>query len=397
VSEVKGGAGYEPLEFTASRFQLVQLARWAGTAVPSSVTLGVNACFQVTVSPDMLRMAAVDQAKCVIAETPAVRSASSGTVYIPAKKLEAILSAAPEGDVTVSVKGSSAAVTAGSASWDLRLPGPDGYTGLPDLAGAACTAVSRQDLLTALATVRHAVGKDDGRPAYRQVRIAESGGVTYACATDSSQFSRALAPWLPAPLCVPGAALDDLVKLLSKSAGDDVEVAETGSHAVFRAGPVTLAALRLSAEFPDTDSLFLRQAAGNDMTLTVDKAALSAALSRVRVNCDAKTSAVALIADSAPRPALTVEARDAAGNSAAEPVAATWDGGYQMLVVSAGHLEALLAAHPAPECEFRIGRDRGHTRPPLLLEAREAEAASAKVTGTIPQMVPHAMGYGKRA
>lgn len=390
MSGAKGRAGYEPLEFTVSRFQVAALARWAGTAVPSSVTLDVNACFQVTVRPGLLQLAAADQAKCVIAGTPSVRASSEGTVYVPAKKLEAILSAAPEGDVTVAVKGSLATVTAGPASWDLRLPGPDGYTGLPDLSQAAFTAVSRQGLLTALATVRHAVGKDDGRPSFRQVKIAESGGVTYACATDSSQFSRSPAPRLPAPLRVPGAALDDLVKLLAKSAGDDVEVAETSTHAVFRAGPVTLAALKLPAAFPDTDSLFLQQAAGNDMTLKADKAALAAALSRVRVNCDAKTSAVALIADSAGHAALTVVSRDSAGNSAEEPVAASWDGGYQMLVVNAGFLEAMLAVHPAPECEFRIGQDRGHARPPLLLEDREA-----KVTGTIPQMVPHAMGYGK--
>jgi len=391
VSEGKGGAAYEPLEFTASRFQLVQLARWAGTAVPASATLDVNTCFQVTVSPVLLRLAAADQVKCVTAETPAVRTASEGTVYIPAKRLEAILGAAPEGDVTVTVKGSTATVTAGPASWDLRLPGPAGYTGLPDLAEAVFTAVSREKLLTALATVRHAVGKDDGRPSFRQVQIAESGGVTYACATDSSQFSRCPAPELPAPLRVPGAVLDDLVKLLAKSAGDDAEVAESGSHVVFRVGPVTLAALKLSAPFPDTDSQFLQKAAGNDMTLTVDKAALSAALSRVRVNSDAKTSAVALIADNAAHSALTVVAQDLAGNSAEEPVAATWPGDRQMLVVNAVFLEAMLAAHPSPECEFRIGRDRGYVQAPLLLED-----AKAKVTGTIQQLVPHAMGYGER-
>lgn len=246
MSDVKAWTGYEPLEFAVRRFQLVQLARWAGTAVPSGqVARAVSACFQVTVRPGMLRLAAVDQAKCVTAESPAVRTASSGTAYIPAKKLEALLSEAPEGDVTVAVKGSTAVVSAGAASWELRLPGPEGYTGLPDLSEVSLAPVSREKFLGALATVRHAVGRDDGRPQYRQVRIEESGGNMYACATDSSQFSRCPLPGFPVPLSVPAAVLDDLVKLLSKSASEDVEVAESERHVVFRAGPVTMAALRL--------------------------------------------------------------------------------------------------------------------------------------------------------
>jgi DNA polymerase III sliding clamp (beta) subunit (PCNA family) len=393
VSEAGGWDGYPPLEFTASRFQLAALARWAGTAVPSGQpTLAVHACFQVTVSPDLLQLAAVDQAKCVIAETPAVRTASEGTVYIPAKKLEALLAEAPEGDVTVTVKGRAATVTAGPASWELKLPAPDRYTGLPDLSEAAFAAADREKLRTALATVRHAVGRDDGRPAYRQVRIEESGGVMYASATDSAQFSRCPVPGFPVPLSVPAAALDDLVKLLAKSAADEVEVAECGLYAVFRAGPVTMAALRLPAPFPDVDRQVLQSAAGNDMELGVDREELRTALGRVRVAADPATSAVALIADSTgPRPVLRVAAQDADGNRAEEPVAAEWNGGRQVLVVNAGFLEAMLAVHPSPRCLFRAGRSQGETLPPLLLEDKEAQ-----VTGTVPQMVPHRMGYGKR-
>jgi DNA polymerase III sliding clamp (beta) subunit (PCNA family) len=392
VNDVKGWDGYESLEFTASRFQLVQLARLAGAAVPSGqTTLAVHSCFQVTVSPGMLRLAAVDQAKCVIAESPAVSTASASTVYVPAKRLEAMLAEAPEGDVTVAVKGSTAVVSAGAASWEMRLPAPGGYTGLPDLSEAAFSPVSREKFLAALGTVRHAVGRDDGRPQFRQVRIEESGGTMYACATDSSQFSRCPLPGFPLPLSIPGAALDDLVKLLSKSAAEDVEVAECERYVVFRAGPLTVAALRLHAKFPDTGSLFLKPAVSNDMTLGVDKAELTGALRRARVCANPKTSAVALIADSTgQQPVLTVVSRDSAGNSAEEPVAAEWSGGFQMLVVNAGFLETMLAAHPSPGCEFRLGKDRGQFRPPLLLED-----AKAGVTGTIPQLVPHSMGYGK--
>lgn len=390
MSEAKGGADYGSLEFTVRRFQLLQLAEWALPAVPSSPTLPVNGCFQVSVRPEYLRVAATDQQTAVFAEVTAVTTQSTGDVFLPARKLKAILAEAREGDVTVSVKGNAALVTAGTAAWSLHLPPPDRYTGLPDLSAASFAPVGREVLLSALSTVRHAVGKDQGRPTFAQVRIAPSGDGVFATAAGSSQFSRAPVPGFPGEMLIPGAALGDLVKLLDKILVDDAEVAVAGNYAVFRAGPVTLAALRAARDFPDTDQEFIQPSRGNDMTLGVDKELLTAALRRVRINSDASTSAVALIADSdgGKRARLTVTSRDRDANSAEEVIPATWEHGQRILVVNAGFLSAMLAVHPSAGCTFRLGKDRGKVRAPLVLE----DAASG-VTGICVQMVPALMGY----
>lgn len=384
------GADYGSLQFTVRRAMLAQLAEWAVIAVPSSATLPVNGCFQVTVSPEVLRVGATDQAKAVLAEIPAVLTQSAGQVYLPARKLRSILSEAREGDVTVSVKGGTALVTAGSASWQLRLPSPDGYTGMPDLSGAEFAPVGREALRWALDTVKHAVGRDAGRPAFTQVRISEVDGQMLACAADSSRYASAPVKGFPRSMLIPGGALDDLLRLLAKVPVDDVEVAESGPYAVFRVGTVTLAALRMGAPFPKVDQLFLGPAKGNDMKLGVDKEELAAALRRVRVNTDNTTSAVALIADTASngRGQLTVTGRDKPGNSAEEVIPAAWDGGQHILVVNAVFLASLLAAHPAATCEFLVGRDRGRVRPPLLLRDEDRQ-----VTGTCPQMPASLVGY----
>jgi DNA polymerase III sliding clamp (beta) subunit (PCNA family) len=390
MSEGKGGADYGSLDFTVRRFQLLQLAEWALPAVPSSPTLPVNGCFQVSVSPGRLRVAATDQQAAVFAEAPAVITQSTGEAFLPARKLKAILAEAREGDVTVSVKGNAALVTAGSAAWSLRLPPPDGYSGLPDLSGAQFAPVGREVLLGALGTVRHAVGKDVGRPAFAQVRIAPSDAGVFACAADSSQFSRAPVPGFPGEMLIPGAALGDLVKLLDKVPVDDAEVAAAGPYAVFRVGPVTLAALRMAKGFPDVDNDFLRRVQGNDMELRVDREALTAALRRVRINSDASTSAVALIADSegGRRGRLTVTSRDKDSNSAEEVIPASWEHGQHLQVVNAGFLAAMLAVYPSAECTFRLGKDRGKVRAPLVLED-----GAKGVTGICTQMVPALMGY----
>jgi DNA polymerase III sliding clamp (beta) subunit (PCNA family) len=374
------------------RFQLTVLADCAMTAVPSGQTaLPVNGCFQVDVSPERLRVAGAGKHLSVFAESPAVSTSSEGTAYIPAKKLKAILSEAPEGDVTVSVKGSTAVVTAGAASWSLRLPPPDNYTGLPDLTGAEFRKAGREDLLAALTAVRHAVGRDMGRPAFAQVRIAESGGVMYACAADANQFARARAAGFPLPVTIPGPGLDDLVKQLARSPEKEVEVADLGPRVVFRAGPVTLALAKIPAAFPDTDATFLRQVQGNDQVLGVDKAELGQALRRVQITADAVSSAVALDIDGEAL-ALTVRSQDKNENSAHEVVALdpgrTVFTGRQTLVVNAEFLTAMLAAHRAAACEFKIGKERGKVRPMLLLED-----TGAGITSICTQMVPGHYGY----
>jgi DNA polymerase III sliding clamp (beta) subunit (PCNA family) len=372
------------LEFTTRRFQLDALAGWALPVVPGNATLLVNSCFQVTVGPGLLRLAATDRRRTVLAVTSAVDTGSEGTVFIPAKKLTAMLSAAPEGDVTVSVKANLATVTAGTACWQLKLPDPTGYAGLPDLDGAEFAPVSREALLGALQTVRHAVGKD-GRPAFAQVRIAESGGVMCATACGASLLARAPVPGFPFPVSVPALVLGDLVKLLAGISDKEVDVADAATCVAFRAGPVTLAAQHTGTEFPDVDELFLRQVRGNDQVLEVDKTALTQALRRARINADPSTSAVGLIADGE---TLTVVARDVGGNSAEEPVPAVWGREQRLLVVNGGFLESMLAVHPPASCVFRVAQDRGKQRAPLLLEDTESG-----VTGVCVQMPASQVGY----
>jgi DNA polymerase III sliding clamp (beta) subunit (PCNA family) len=389
--------GYGSFSFTVKRVWFSQLADWALAAVPAGTpALAVNGCFKVTVTPERLCVAASDQQVSVFAEMLAVRAKAPGAVFLPARKLKEMLAAAPDGDVTIAVKGAVARVTAGSASWSLRLPDPKGHIGLPDLAGAEFADVARVPLLTALQTVRHAVSRDTGRPAFAQVRIEESGGGMFATASDSSQLSRAPVPGFPFAVSVPLAALDDLLKLLSKSQDDTVGVAEHGSHVVFRVGTVTLAATRAGKAFPNVEDMFLRPVAGHDQMFRADRADVLQALRRVRINSDAATSAVALIIGvSGGRLSLTVMSKDKNDNSAEESVPVSGQSGdwdrERLVVVNAGFLEAMLAVHPSAVCEFRLGRDRGAQRSPLLLQDAEA-----KIIGTCPQMLPKIVGYEER-
>jgi DNA polymerase III sliding clamp (beta) subunit (PCNA family) len=380
------------MEFTARGPVLAALADWVMPAVPSgTTTLAIGGCLRVTASPGGLRLFATDLQRAITAETPAVTVHLAGEAFIPARKLKAMLAEVPDGEVTVTVKDGSAAVTAGSATWQLRLPAPRGYPEFPDLSGAEFAPVDRKALLAALAAVRHAAGRDSGRPAFTQVSLAEHDGAMHATALDSSRFARAPAPGFPFPVCIPGPLLDGLARLLDKSEDGEVSAAVTSACVVFRAGPVTLAALLMTAVFPDAGRPFLLPAAACDLELGVDKADLAAALRRVRINADASTSAVALTAASkGGRGTLTVAARDKGGNSAEQVIPADWSGDRLRLVVNAGFLDAMLAAHPAAECKFRVGRANGRQQLPLLLED-----AGSGVTAVCYQMDPRLAGKGE--
>jgi DNA polymerase-3 subunit beta len=390
VTETAQGPAYQDVQFTVRKMVLAQLADWVLPAVPSGTSLPVHECLEVLAGDGSLQVSATSQHVTITAESPAVSTQAPGAVYIPAKRLKAVLAEAPDGDVTVTAKGAFARVAAGSASWELKLPDPARWSGLPDLSEAGFSPASREGLLTALSTVRHAVGRDPGRPMYTQVRIAESGGVMYASAADAAQFSRAPVPGFPAAVSIPAQGMDDLVKLLGKVPVGDAAVADAGKYTVFRVGAVTLSLLKMARDFPDTDALFLAPTAAHDQVLAVDKAALVKALRRVSITADPKTSAVALIADdSGGAPALTVTSRDAERNSAEEAIPAKWSGGRRVLVVHASFLAAMVAAHPGATCEFRVGRDRS----PKNLAHLRLDDEDAGVTSVVLRMPAALMGY----
>jgi DNA polymerase-3 subunit beta len=374
------------MEFQVRRTQLHQLAEQAGAVVPTNqTTLNVGGCFRATVAPGRLELAATDMQRTVFAETAAVRTESSGVVFLPAKRFRSILSEAPDVTVTVTVKDSVATVRAGSPHWDMKLPKPRGYAELLDPGAVSFAPVRRDTLLTALRTVRHAVCKDTGRPAFTQVKIVKEDGGMFAWAADSSQFARAPVTGFPFETCIPAAMLEDLIKLLGTVKDDEVQAGEDGTAVVFRAGPVTLAGQGMGYEFLDMKAKILDPTAAYEHELGVDRDELLTAIRRVAVNSHPKTHAVALTAREGK---LTVQARDDDGNMAEESLSARWSGGQRVLVVNYKFLADMVGAHPAADCSFRLGADQGKMRSMIRLQD-----PATGVTGVIVQSQPGAVRY----
>lgn len=384
---------YGTFQFRVKRWVLAGLAEAVLPAVSPSAVQPVLSCFRVRVGDGFLELAATDMERTILASSAAVQAedASDGTpheVFIPARKLQAILKEAPDAEVTVKVAKNKAVISAG-AEQVLLLPDSGDYPALTEVGQLEFSQYSREKLLAGLKAVRHVVCKDAGRPPLTQVSVlgtlgeADPDGASSVTASDGIRFARSKAEGFPLSMCIPSSALDDLTKLLGASQEDEIGVTLTDEELVFRTGWVTLAVTRRSTPFPDMDRLLLQPALENEDVLRVTKDELAAAVRRVRINADSETSAIALELGEG---SVKVVARDKTGNSASEGIVADWKGAARVLCVNHVFLTEMLAAHPEATCEFRIGQDLGKRRSMILL-------TSTAITQVIAQMAPALVGY----
>lgn len=383
-------AQYEPFSFTVKRLVLASLVDKAISVVPTRDVMPVLRHFLVQVAPGRLQLAATDLELSVLAATPAVTVDATQTLVLPARKLLAILREVTADDISIDIAGEYATVRAGTAIWSLFLADASEYPALPDPAEVQMYPVGREAFLGALRTVRHAVGRDAGRPSLMQVDIAvdehspDAAAKVTAC--DSVRFARTVLSGFPVSMQIPSGALDGLVKTLESSELDEVQAGETGNHLVFRVGGTVFLAAKVMAKFPDVEKMLLRPALENKLLLTADKADLARAIRRVRINADPETSAIGLQLAAG---TLTVIARDKYGNRAEETVAAGWDGPDRLVAVNHQFLSDMLAAYPSGACRFWLGPEPGKKRSVLLL--RDDETGTI---GIIYQMLASLVGYG---
>jgi DNA polymerase III subunit beta len=381
-TEPPGGVDYGEFSFTAKRFLLADLTDWAASAVTTQTgQLPVLSCFQVRVSEGMLRVAATDLQRTVIAISDAVdtKAPEGSQVYLPSNRLLKMLTESPEGDITVAVKKSQATVTAANGAWwDLNLWPPDGFPVLPDPDAVTFTNYSRAMLLDGLRNVRHAVCRDASRVTLTQVHLG--GGVITAA--DGNRMARVPLEGYPVGMLIPAPVLPDLVRLLGRP-DEEVGVGETEKALLFRSGTVTVAVNKRFNEWPDIDKLMVSPTKSYDSVVGVNKEKLLGAIRRVRINADASTSAIALsLSDGS----MTVFSRDTDGNAAEETIEVSWEGGERLLVVNHAYLTDMLTAHPQEWCEFKVGKDVGKKRSMVRL----AHEGTIQVMTQLP---PKLVGY----
>jgi DNA polymerase-3 subunit beta len=364
----------EVLNFDIKKFVLQVLLEKAITVVPVRDVMPVLKCFQFQVDRQRLRVIASDLEMSLIASTPMVSVTTPGIVVFPAKKLLEVVKTAEDTDVHIRVKGATARISIGRAAWTLQLPGGHDYPAMPVITEAEFTIVGRRPLLDAIQAVRYAASRDPSRSNLNIIDVHD--GKLTAC--DGSRIQQVNIPTLTSKLRIPMSAVDDLIRLLKISELETIDIGQSSDKLIFRFGSDIFIVNKFEAQFPDMEAQMLRPALENRHTLECDRAELTDAIRRIRINADAESSAIALDFDV---DEMTIHAKDKYGNTATETIDATWNGrGQRTVMVNHRYLTDMISTYGEEKLTFRLGDDTKTRRTPLLLQ-------SSKGVGVCQQML----------
>lgn len=354
----------QSVAFAVKLFVLKGLCDKALAVVPSGGdSQDVLKNFVVGVAPGHLEVRSSDLELSVRATSPSVATEDTAEVAIPAKRLHAILKEAPEGEVQIEVTGEKARVSAPGVFWDLWLKDASDFPAFPDLSAVTFHSVVREQFVSALNAVRHAISRDGARPPLMMVNI--EGGT--ATASDGVRFQRAVLE-CALDMQIPTAAVSHLLRIMNASEAQYVKVGEAGNALVFVVGNTTFVMQKLPVKFPDMEKAILVPAQANTMQLRLDKAALLEAVRRVCINASSETYAIGLRLSPGK---VTVVSHDADRNGAEQALAADWLHGERLVVVNHVHLTEMLSAWPSAACTFLLNASSGKKKPLLLLKDEE--------------------------
>jgi DNA polymerase-3 subunit beta len=364
------------LKFTVKKVILHGLLEKAATVLPTRDIMPVLKNVRIEATPTALRVIASDMELFMIATTSMVTVEQPGIAVFPGKKLLELARWAEAGDATITVtNGDDASITVGRASWTWRLQSGYDYPDIPQITDATYGTVERCDFLAALASVRHAACRDVNRDNLMMIDVTD-GQMT---ASDGSRFQRAPITAFPFNFQIPNGAVDNLVKLLGSTDLPQIAVGDSANHLIFRLGEDTFLVSKLVAAFPNIEATLLRPALANHHTLTVDKAALRAAIKRAQINADTETHAISLTATTGQ---LTITCRDKWHNACTESVPAEWAGKDHTIVVNHVFLTDMIKTCTAASLTFRLGDDTKTRRAPVLL--RDEDTGTI---GVVQQMI----------
>lgn len=367
----EGTGSQQVLAFTIARSVLLPLLEKAITVVPTREVMPVLKCFQIHVDPQLLRIVASDAERTLLVSTRAVSAHWPGLAVFPAKKLLEIVKAGAADEIRVNVTGTVASIQIGPSLWTLTLPSGADYPAMPAVLDAAFVTVDREVFQAAVGCVRYAASRDPNRANLAVIDITD-GVLT---ASDGTRVQQVTVEALNLRMRIPIDVVDDLLRLLKFSDRDTMHVGQSDTKLIFRFGADVFIVSKVHANFPDMQAQLLRPALENKHTLTVNRAALLAAIRRVRINADHQSAGIALTAEDN---TLTVSTRDKYGNTAAEQVPAQWSGGPRVLVVHHGFLTEMITTYGEETCAFRLGDDTKTRRSPLML--RHVPTGSVAVT-----------------
>jgi DNA polymerase-3 subunit beta len=284
--------GLTDLKFRLVREDFADAVAWVARNLPTRPTVPVLAGVLLTGSDAGLKISGFDYE--VSAEVQvAAEIASPGNVLVSGRLLSDITRALPAKPVDVSVEGTRASLTCGSARFSLPTMAVEDYPALPAL--PEDTGVISSELFAeAIGQVAVAAGRDDTLPMLTGIRVEISGEKVVLAATDRFRLAVRELTWstesadIEAAVLVPAKTLAEAAK--AGADGVDVHLSLGAGSAVGKEGLLGIRSdgkrsttRLLDAEFPKFRQLL---PAEHTAIATVGVAELTEAIKRVALVAD---------------------------------------------------------------------------------------------------------------
>lgn len=309
---------------------------------------------------------ATDGATSLLVTRDGITVKVPGDVLLPARKMFEILKKAADETTVIEVFSDVATIRSGRTQWSVKTTLRDELPTLPDIDAIPTQGVSVAAFLRALKATRAAAPSQDSRPSMMQLH-AHAGMIT---GTNAARLHRVRVDGLKTDMDIPIRVADELIRALTKTSEEFVQVGASDAYLVFGVGSDILIGQKLLVKFPNVEKLILGPALSNTHLLVVNRVDLADVVQRVRINADPDYNAILLtLLPKGNVWKLAIHARDRTGNTAREYLDVAWDGGrIPEMAVNYRYLLEMLAAYPGDECFFKLGDDTKSTKNPLYLE-----------------------------
>ena len=318
------------MKFRVERDVFADAVAWAARSLPVRPSVPVLAGLLITADDDGLVLSSFDYETSARATLNADVS-DPGQALVSGRLLADICRSLPAKPVEVTLEGTRASLTCGSARFSLQTMPVEDYPSIPEMPSATGT-VSSDAFAHAVAQAVTAAGRDDMLPVLTGVRLEIEAGTISLLATDRFRLSQRELDWNPrtpdesAAALVPAKVLGDTAKSLT--AGSEVTIAlssaASGEGLIGFEGNAPGGLRRtttrlLDGEFPKVRSLFPTERL---TVATVDKAALIESVRRVALVAERNTAVQLAFADGT----LTLDAGSGDEAQASESIEALIEG-----------------------------------------------------------------------
>ena len=333
------------MKFTITREHLQEGLVAVAASIPAKTTLPVLSNILVEAHDDGLRLSGTDL-DIAVTTTIAASVEEEGAITLPARKLVEIVREMPSAAINVSSAGEQrVTIECGRSKFKLLGLPREEFPAFPSVSFDDSWKCSAQDLQKLISHVAFAASTEESRPILNGVLWELRPERMRMVATNGHRLARMDVPIEggaeDADLIVPPKALEQIRRLFDSD--QEIEIAKSENHLGFRSATTQIYTRLIEGPYPNYEQVIPRE---NDKNLTVDKAALIAALRRMSIVASDQTHRVRVgLAIGTCK--LSVQSPDL--GEAQEEVTVTYDGSAMEIGFNAAYLLEVLKYLPTEE------------------------------------------------